>query len=66
MGELGSEVIINGVRYSVDHERQIIKRFNDNTKMWVKVSFAAEDSDSVVDTLLDMLADEHIRQSINK
>jgi len=62
---LGDEVIIGGKRYTVDHEKRSIRRFNDKTKMWVNVTFASEDSESVLDGLIDMLTEEYIRQYLD-
>lgn len=69
MEGLVDEITIGDKRYTVDHEKRIIRRFNDKTKMWINIHFVSEDdteSEAVEERLLEMLTNEHIRQCMEK
>ncbi|MFU1797612.1 hypothetical protein ACM1RC_27360 [Paenibacillus azoreducens] len=58
------EIIIGNKRYTVDHNTHSIKRYNEKSKMWVRITFGCGDSDSVADELIKMLTDEYIQQRL--
>lgn len=61
-----NEVIIDNKRYIFDQEKRMLRRFNEKTKMWINIYCASDESESVVDHLIELLTKEHIRQCMEK
>ncbi|GIO37263.1 hypothetical protein J41TS12_21240 [Paenibacillus antibioticophila] len=56
------EIIIGGNKYTIDHDTNSIRRFNEKSKMWVNVTFGNEEG--VADKLIRNLTDEYIKQCL--
>lgn len=60
------EITIGNHKYMVDHSTHSIKRYNEEYKMWVRITFGCGNGDFTADDLIKMLTDEYIRQCLEK
>lgn len=58
------EIIIGNNKYTVDHTTGSIKRYNEKSKVWVRVTFGCG-IETKADELMKTLSDEYIRQCLN-